>query len=141
MNDDVLFLRVEDVVELHREGLNKWGGRDGVRSPSELASAVGMAEQTYDGQYLHENLFEMAAAYAFHISQNQAFIEGNKRAGVAAALVFLEINGIAYGPNVDWQLYSALIDVAEHKMTKSKLARLFSELPRVISVRDVLAPR
>ena len=140
MSDGVLFLRVEDVVELHRVGLAKWGGQDGVRSAPELASAVGMAEQTYGGQYLHEDLFEMAAAYAFHVAQNQPFVDGNKRAAVAAALIFLEINGVAYGPGVDSQIFDALIAIAKREMTKSKLARLFRDLPRVPSIRDDFAP-
>jgi len=48
---------------------------------------------TFDDAYLHNDLFQMAAAYAFHIAENQPFLDGNKRTALNAALVFLDING------------------------------------------------
>ncbi len=58
-----------------------------------LESAVAQPQATFAGKWLHEDLFEMAAAYAFHLSQNHPFFDGNKRTGLACALVFLRING------------------------------------------------
>jgi death on curing protein len=60
-----------------------------------LDSAVAMPRATFGGQYLHKDLYEMSAAYLFHIIQNHPFHDGNKRTGVVAALVFLEINGVS----------------------------------------------
>jgi death-on-curing protein len=54
-----------------------------------------MPSQTFGGQFVHADLFEMAAAYAFHIAENQSFVDGNKRTGLAAALTFLRINGVS----------------------------------------------
>lgn len=48
----------------------------------------------FGGSFLHEGLFIMAAAYLFHLVQNHAFIDGNKRIGLYAALSFLDKNGI-----------------------------------------------
>ena len=57
-----------------------------------LASAVAMPEASFGGIHLHPTVPEMAAAYLFHITANHPFVDGNKRAGLAAALVFLRLN-------------------------------------------------
>jgi death-on-curing protein len=52
-----------------------------------------MPEATYSGEDLHPSLYEKAAAYAFHLVKNHPFVDGNKRVGVHAALLFAEVNG------------------------------------------------
>lgn len=69
----------------------------------------------------------MAAAYAFHIAQNQPFLDGNKRAGLGSALVFLRINGIDVN-DPDERLYDAMIGLAERRLDKAALAQLLREL-------------
>jgi death-on-curing protein len=78
-------LDVEDVIELHRHALERFGGATGIRDLAGLESAVGMPRATFGGEFLHSDIFEMAAAYAFHIAQNQPFVDGNKRAGLLSA--------------------------------------------------------
>jgi death-on-curing protein len=51
-------------------------------------------QASFGGEYLHADLFEMAAAYLYHIVQNHPFLDGNKRAGAAAAIVFLAMNDV-----------------------------------------------
>ena len=69
----------------------------------------------------------MAAAYAFHIAENQPFVDGNKRTGVLAAVVFLELNGfIVEEPPSGF--YEAMIAIAERRMDKSDLARVLASL-------------
>ena len=87
------FLTLEDVLSLHEDQLERYGGMAGMRDAGGLESAVETARATFDGQYLHDGLFAMAAAYAFHIAESQAFVDGNKRTGLNAALVFLLLNG------------------------------------------------
>lgn len=87
------FLDVEDVIHLHRLELERFGGSDGIRDLAALESAVGTPQAAFGGAFLHADVFEMSAAYAFHIAQNQPFVDGNKRTGLLAALVFLEWNG------------------------------------------------
>jgi death-on-curing protein len=67
----------------------------------------------------------MAAAYAFHLAESQAYVDGNKRTGAAAALVFLELNGFTTQPG-DW-LSQALLDVASGKLDKTGLVRVFEQ--------------
>ena len=88
------FLTVADVLMLHAEQVDLYGGEQGVRDLGLLESAVAQPQAGFGGEYLHADLFEMAAAYLFHIVQNHPFLDGNKRAGAVAALVFLDVNGV-----------------------------------------------
>ena len=63
-----MFLTVEDVLALHGEQLERFGGSAGVRDRGALESAVAVPAATFDGNLLHEDLFQMAAAYAFHLA-------------------------------------------------------------------------
>lgn len=80
-----------------------------------------MPRASAGGELAHEDVFAMAAAYAFHIAQNQPFVDGNKRTGLLTALVFLELNGVAVR-DPDGRLYDAMIAIAERRMDKTGLA-------------------
>lgn len=101
------FLSVEDVIRIHDEQIAAYGGAAGVRDRGLLESAVAMPRASFDEAYLHEDLAYMAAAYAFHIAQNQPFLDGNKRTGLVAALVFLDLNGVTV-LNPQEKLYDAI---------------------------------
>jgi death-on-curing protein len=86
-----------------------------------------MPAATFDGTFLHVSVFEMAAAYAFHIAQNQPFFDGNKRTGLNAALVFLYVNGwLVADPQM--ALYDAMLAFASHTLDKVGFARLLESL-------------
>ncbi len=124
------FLTVDDVHDLHRAALARWGGSDGVRDHGALEAAVAQPQATFDGEYLHGDLFSMAAAYAFHIAECQAFLDGNKRTGLLAAIVFLDLNGFRI-PEQEDVLYLAMMEIADRAMTKTQLASLLRELADV----------
>lgn len=84
------FLRIEDVLGIHEDQIERYGGASGLRDAGLLSSAVETARATFDGELLHTDVFAVAAAYMFHIVQNHPFTDGNKRTGAAAALVFLD---------------------------------------------------
>jgi len=128
---DIDFLSVQDVLELHADQIAAYGGSDGLRDEGLLESAVAQPQASFGEKYVHLDLFHMAAAYAFHISQNQPFIDGNKRTGLHAAMVFLRLNGFSV-ESVPDRLYQAMIDIAEHKLDKVGLAKLFRELSHSI---------
>ena len=92
------FLSVDDVLAIHENTIRHEGGLAGLRDPGLLESAVLMPQQQFGGEYLHPDVAAMAAAYLFHITQNHPFHDGNKRAGVLAALIFLTINGVGTLP-------------------------------------------
>lgn len=70
MNDPD-FLDLEDVLLIHREQLARFGGGDGLRDQGLLESAIATPRATFGGRFVHESLFAMAGAYAFHIAENQ----------------------------------------------------------------------
>lgn len=122
-----LFLSVEDVLALHDDQLRLFGGSAGVRDRGALESAVATPQATFDDEFLHEDLFHMAAAYAFHIAENQPFVDGNKRTGLNAALVFLDVNGwVVEDPEM--RLFDAMIALSSRALDKHGLALIFREL-------------
>lgn len=122
-----IFLTVDDVLALHAEQISLFGGARGIRDCNALESAIAQPLATFDGEFLHGDLFEMAAAYAFHIAENQAFVDGNKRAALNAALVFLDINGwVVLDP--DSRLFDAMLELANKHLDKQAFGRLLKEL-------------
>jgi death-on-curing protein len=119
-----LFLTRKQIERLHDASLDKFGGSAGIRDNGLIESALASAknEQLYGGG----DLFDIAAAYAFHLAQAQAFIDGNKRTGIGAALIFLEVNGIKTSVS-DNVLYAAMIEIAEKRQTKAGLAALMRQ--------------
>jgi death-on-curing protein len=116
-----VFLDLPEVIEIHRDQIARYGGRPGVRDMPLLQSAVAVPQASFGGRYLHTDLFEMAAAYLFHIVQDHPFVDGNKRAGAAAALVFLALNGVELHVT-NRALGDIVLAVARGKTGKAALA-------------------
>lgn len=115
------FLCIEDVLRIHEDQIDLYGGSPDLRDAGLLASAVETPRATFGGQFLHEDLFEMAAAYLFHIVQNHPFVDGNKRTGTAAALVFLDLHGIEIEID-DSALVDHVLAVAQGQIGKPDIA-------------------
>lgn len=115
------FLDFEDVLELHTLQLARYGGAEGVRDQGLLESALAQPQATFDGEFVHADLFAMAAAYLFHIVRNHPFMDGNKRTGLLAALVFLDLNGISIERDSS-DFYELTLGVAEGRASKTSVA-------------------
>jgi death-on-curing protein len=113
------FLTLAEILYLHEESLARYGGAPGIREPGLIESALGSAQNAF--WYGRADIFEIAAAYAFHVAEAQAFVDGNKRTAVAAAIVFLRMNGQSV-PKDDGSVYQAMMAVAEKSSDKSGLA-------------------
>jgi death-on-curing protein len=118
------FLTLDEVNRIHARSLAEHGGSDGTRDPGLVESALASAKNTF--HYANGDLFDVAASYAFHLAESQAFIDGNKRTAVVSAMIFLAKNGV-YAQPATWELYSAMIDVAEKKKNKVDLAVIFRQ--------------
>lgn len=119
--DRVLFLDVEDVLAVHAETIARHGGSEGVRDRNLLESAVGMPMSTFGGQWLHDSIEAMAAAYLFHLCQNHPFVDGNKRTSAASAMIFLRMNG--YRPTLTQdELVALTLRVARGELDKGDIA-------------------
>lgn len=89
----IRYLSVEQVLELQAETIRRHGGGEGLRDRGLVESAVAQPEMTFGGVELHPTLIDKAAALGFSLIANHAFIDGNKRVGLAAMDVFLRLNG------------------------------------------------
>ncbi len=121
------FLTLEEVLDLHALQLARYGGGEGLRDLGLLESALAQPMATFGGEYVHSSLWEMAAAYLFHIVSNHPFIDGNKRAGLLAALVFLEINGVSLTRGSE-DLYELTLSVASGSTSKAEVASTLQRL-------------
>lgn len=121
---DVDFLCLDDVLLAHRDQTTRYGGDPGVRDFGLLESAIAQPQATFGGEFLHAYPFAMAAAYMFHIVQNHPFVDGNKRSGAVAALVFLELNGVQIDAP-EGSVYELTIAVAKGLVGKREIAEFF----------------
>ena len=117
-----VFLSREAVDLIHEASLRAFGGADGIRDENALESAL--AQPVHEHFYRQADLFQIAATYAFHIAENQPYIDGNKRTGLISALNFLAENGIVSDQPVD-DYYDAMIGIAEKRLDKAGLAEMF----------------
>ncbi len=124
MIEPIIFLGLDEVVEIHSDQIKRYGGRTGVRDIELLKSAIAMPAACFGGDYLHTDIYEMAAAYLFHIVRNHPFIDGNKRTGAVASAVFLMMNGIELHADED-SFEKMILSVAQGKSGKAVIAQFF----------------
>ena len=121
------FLALTDVISIHKDQIERYGGQSGIREMGLLQSALAMPQASFGGERLHRDLYEMGAAYVFHLSQNHPFVDGNKRTALACALVFLELNDVSV-TDPEGRLYTAMMDVANGLMGKLDFASVLRSL-------------
>ena len=126
MTKEPLFLTFSEIIEIHDYQIEHYGGIDGLRSVEMLKSAIGMPSSTFSGEYLHPTIPEMAAAYLFHLVENHPFLDGNKRIGAMAAVVFLELNGYEFDAT-DEEYTHLVMQVASGNMLKAEVALFFQQ--------------
>ncbi|HET7752863.1 MAG TPA: type II toxin-antitoxin system death-on-curing family toxin [Anaeromyxobacteraceae bacterium] len=115
------FLTLDEVLALHADQVERYGGSIGVRDLGLLQSALAAPRATFGQEFLHGSLPEMAAAYLFHIARNHPFVDGNKRTSLAAAIAFLGLNGLWLEMDPE-ELGDVVLRVVEGAMTKAELA-------------------
>ncbi len=123
----IIFLTLAEVIEIHADQIEQYGGSNGIRDINLLTSAAAMPSAAFGGDFLHPDIHAMSAAYAFHISQNHPFVDGNKRTALASALVFLEINGVSIS-DPDGKLYDSMMQIASGKKSKEEFAGVLRTL-------------
>ncbi len=117
----IKFLKLEMILSFHEDQIKQYGGNSGIRDQGLLESALAQPEASFGREYVHKNIFEMAAAYGFHICKNHPFLDGNKRTALIAMYTFLYVNG--------WQLkadkkvlYATVIELASGNLAKEELS-------------------
>src|ERR1019366_638443 len=87
-----VFLSLDEVLEIHEQQIERYGGASGLRAGVGLESATAPPPRPFGGEFLPTSIPAMAAAYLFHLCQTHPFLDGNKRVGANAAITFLLIN-------------------------------------------------
>jgi death-on-curing protein len=122
-----VFLTLAEIIEIHKDQVERYGGDSGIRDLGLLQSALAQPEASFAGEWLHKDLFEMASAYAYHLCQNHPFIDGNKRVALATALVFLELNGVTV-KDPKGKLLDAMLKMATGELKKPGFAEILRGL-------------
>ncbi len=123
----IRFLHEVVVMAIHDDQIRLYGEAYGVRDMSALDAALHMPQAQFGGEFLHTTIFEMAAAYGFHLCQNHPFLDGNKRAAGMAMFTFLRLNGLEpHASEPDY--YTVMMSVASGQMSKEQLADWLREV-------------
>jgi death on curing protein len=124
---EIQFLTQEEVIEINKNQIELYGGDNNVAiNHAMLSSAVNAPQATYGGNYLNEFPFEMAAAYLFSLCKDHAFTDGNKRTGLASALVFLDWHG--WGIEADDKAQENMVlNVASGNLTKEQVCKFLQD--------------
>jgi death on curing protein len=114
------FLTLAEVLILHEDQVQRFGGSSGVRDLGLLESALGQPAATFGGEFLHPTIADQAAAYLYHIAKNHPFVDGNKRTAFSVMDAFLRVNGSRL-PLDNEQTYELVIQVAQSDISKEEL--------------------
>ena len=95
--DEPLWITYEEAIAVHGEQLRRFGGAPGLRDEGMLRSALERPVNKWT--YEQAPLADRAAAYAFGLAKNHAFVDGNKRIAFMAMMTFLRLNGVAFAPD------------------------------------------
>jgi death-on-curing protein len=117
----IRFLDKSTLLIFHEDQLRQYGGKSGIRDMGLLESALAQPEASFGGDYVHQDLFHMAAAYGYHICQNHPFFDGNKRTALIAMYMFLFVNGHRLKADKK-NLFAVMMGVAQGLIDKDSLA-------------------
>ena len=114
-------MTLDEVLALHADQVERYGGDLGIRDLALLESAIAAPTASYQGEFLHGSLYEIAAAYLFHLVKNHPFVDGNKRVALISTIVFLGFNDLALTAEPD-ALTNLVIGVADGSVSKAEVA-------------------
>jgi death-on-curing protein len=122
---DPKFIDVETAIAIHDDLIETFEGSFGIRDMGLLESALCQPKATFFGAFLHPTIAEQAAAYLYHIANNHAFIDGNKRTSVGIMESFLRVNGYNLDLSDD-KLYELVLKASTGKLEKTDVANVIS---------------
>lgn len=124
---DIQFLSLNEVLQIHDKQIQEKSGATGVLSKEKLEGAIGQPKQTFGGEYLYKDLFEMAAAYLISIVINHPFMDGNKRTSSHTAIMFLYRNGYQIEEFHKIELAELVLYYLEGYIDKEDIADFFAD--------------
>lgn len=114
------WLTYEQVIAIHSRQLRRFGGAPGLRDEGLLRSALERPRNKW--HYDAANLRELAAAYAYGLAKNHAFVDGNKRVAFMAMMVFLRKNDVRFAPDPA-HATAIIFSLAAGEVSEESLAR------------------
>jgi len=120
------YLSVDQILEVHNAQIEEFGGSAGLRDRGALESAVARPAMTFGGEDLYPDVPSKTAALMHSLVMNHAFVDGNKRVGVAAAELFLRLNGYRLDAS-DSELEDLTLTVARGELDAEALAIWFRQ--------------
>jgi death on curing protein len=116
----ITFLDEDDAIAVQKQAIESYGGLAGLRDPGLLSSAMAMPKTAFGGQFMHDSIPAMAAAYAFHLVRNHPFHDGNKRVGYLVSEIFLQANAYRLDASNE-ELIDLFLRLAAGEVTKDYL--------------------
>jgi death on curing protein len=124
MSFNTKFVTYEQIILLHEGQIEEFGGHHGVKDEGLVRSAIAQPQSGFGEDYFHKDIYEMAAAYLFHLVKNHAFHDGNKRIAALAASVFLQVNGFQVIADEE-EFEKIVLDAAQSLIGKTEIADFF----------------
>jgi death-on-curing protein len=125
------FLSVSQVIAIHQDQVDTFGGSAGIRDRGLLESATLQPQASFDGELLYPTIAEQAAVYLFHLAMNHPFVDGNKRTAFAVMDTFITTNGYSLNLTVD-EAYNLVLRVVERHISKEELALYLTDKIQLI---------
>ena len=119
-------LSPHQVLFLHARLIEETGGSHGVRDMGLLLSALGRPQATFEGKELHPTIYQKAAAQSDSMINNHPFVDGNKRTGIGAAVLFLSLNGYVLTAS-NQELLDLTMKIAQKKTAIETIANWFEK--------------
>ncbi len=118
--NEIKFIPKDIILFFHEQLIKIYGGSSSIRDENLLESALEQPKVTYQGEYLHDSLLKMAAAYGYHLCNNHPFIDGNKRIAFVAMDTFLQKNDLEITA-FEKEAYKMMIQVSSGQLSKKEL--------------------
>ena len=120
------FIPKQVILHFHEQLIELYGGTPGIRDEQLLDSALEQPKSSFGSSFLNESIFEMAAAYGFHICKNHPFVDGNKRISLVAMDTFLQENGYEITAS-EKETYKIIIALSSGEISKKELTEWLKE--------------
>ena len=115
-----VWIQLAAVLQFHSHSIAEFGGSAGIRDRGAVESALGKPHNLL--AYGEPDLFDLAAAYTAGLSQNQGFVDGNKRTAFVTGVVFLALNGYQVEAE-QAEVIAAMLSLAEHVIDEAGYAQ------------------
>jgi death-on-curing protein len=117
---NIKFVPINIILYFHEQLIQNYGGKHGIRDNKLFESAIEQPKSTFEGEYLHDSIMKMAAAYGYHLCNNHPFIDGNKRIALITMDVFLQRNGYQINAS-EKETYKIMMQLSSGQLSKKDL--------------------